>query len=183
MGVLISRALDTLFNRQSNFRILMLGLDNAGKTTVLYKLKLGEVITTIPTIGFNVESVSFKNVNFQVWDVGGQEKIRRLWRHYYSGTQGLVFVVDSADTERIEESASELQHLLAQDEMQNAVVLVLANKQDVSGAVSVAELSDKMGLTKLRGRHWYIQATNAITGDGIYEGLEWLSHSITVNGN
>lgn len=75
----------------------MLGLDAAGKTTILYKLKLNDSVSTIPTVGFNVECVSYKNVKFNVWDVGGQDKIRPLWRHYYTGTQGLIFVVDSAD--------------------------------------------------------------------------------------
>jgi small GTP-binding protein len=73
----------------------MLGLDAAGKTTILYKLKLNQSVTTIPTVGFNVETVTYKNVKFNVWDVGGQDKIRPLWRHYYTGTQGLVFVIDS----------------------------------------------------------------------------------------
>merc|ERR1719497_163195 len=89
-------------------RILMVGLDNAGKTTILYKLKLGEIVNTIPTIGFNVESVEYKNINFTVWDVGGQDKIRPLWRHYFEGTNGLIFVVDSNDRERTEDARDEL---------------------------------------------------------------------------
>merc|ERR1712159_733582 len=89
-------------------RIVMVGLDAAGKTTVLYKLKLGEVVTTIPTIGFNVETVEYKNIRFTVWDVGGQDKIRLLWRHYYQNTQALIFVVDSNDRHRIEDVRHEL---------------------------------------------------------------------------
>merc|ERR1712076_326698 len=89
-------------------RILMVGLDAAGKTTILYKLKLGEVVNTIPTIGFNVETVEYKNISFNVWDVGGQDKIRLLWRHYYTNTQGLIYVVDSNDRDRIEENREEL---------------------------------------------------------------------------
>merc|ERR1711965_992634 len=85
-------------------RILMVGLDAAGKTTILYKLKLGEVVTTIPTIGFNVEAVTYKNITFTVWDVGGQDKIRPLWRHYYEDAQGVIFVVDSNDPARFEEA-------------------------------------------------------------------------------
>merc|ERR1712107_801856 len=86
-----------LFGGKREMRILMVGLDAAGKTTILYKLKLGEIVTTIPTIGFNVETVEYKKINFTVWDVGGQDKIRPLWRHYYQNTQGLIFVVDSND--------------------------------------------------------------------------------------
>jgi hypothetical protein len=93
-----------LFSKKE-MRILMVGLDAAGKTTILYKLKLGEIVTTIPTIGFNVETVEYKNINFTVWDVGGQDKIRPLWRHYYQNTQGIIFVVDSNDRDRIPEGA------------------------------------------------------------------------------
>ena len=97
---------------KKDMRILMVGLDAAGKTTILYKLKLGEVVTTIPTIGFNVETVEYKNISFTVWDVGGQDKIRNLWRHYYQNTQGLIFVVDSNDKARIEDAKSELHKMI-----------------------------------------------------------------------
>merc|ERR1712051_712425 len=98
-------------------RIVMVGLGAAGKTTILYKLKLSEVITTIPTIGFNVETVEYKNISFTVWDVGGQDKIRKLWRHYYQGTQGLIFVVDSSDRDRVQDVCEELTKILSEDEM------------------------------------------------------------------
>merc|ERR1712147_221716 len=101
-------------------KIVMVGLDAAGKTTVLYKLRLGEVVTTIPTIGFNVETVEYKNINFTVWDIGGQDKIRKLWRYYYHNTQGLVFVVDSNDRDRIEDAREELMKILSEDEMREA---------------------------------------------------------------
>jgi len=179
MGAQIAKALKSLFERKTNARILMLGLDAAGKTTCLYKLKLGEHINTIPTIGFNVEQLEYKNINFQVWDVGGQDKIRRLWRYYYSGTEGLIFVVDSADPERFDEAKKELQYLLTQPELQNCAVLILANKQDVASASSVSELADKMELYNIRKQPWYIQATCATSGDGLVEGLEWLSAQMT----
>ena len=110
-------------------RILMLGLDGAGKTTILYKLKLGDNITTIPTIGFNVETLEYKNINFTVWDVGGQDKIRRLWRHYYMNTHALIFVVDCNDKDRVDEARQELTQMLHDEEMKDAVLLVFANKQ------------------------------------------------------
>merc|ERR1712072_871371 len=163
-------------------RILMAGLDAAGKTTILYKLKLGEVVTTIPTIGFNVEKVEYKNISFTVWDVGGQDKIRKLWRHYYQGTQGLIFVIDSSDRDRIEDARDELLKMLADDEMKDAVLLVFANKQDLPNAMSTSEVADKLALHSApacRGRQWFIQSTCATTGDGLYEGLDWLSRSVT----
>ena len=100
MGIILTR-LWSKFTRLHQARIVMLGLDAAGKTTLLYKLKLGEVVTTIPTIGFNVERVKYKNIDFTVWDVGGQDKIRPLWRYYYENIQAVVFLIDSNDTERI----------------------------------------------------------------------------------
>merc|ERR1712146_91591 len=95
-------------------RILMVGLDAAGKTTILYKLKLGEVVTPIPTIGFNVEEVSYK--------------IRTLWRHYYTNTQGIIFVVDSNDRDRIDDARDELHKMINDEELKDAIVLVYANK-------------------------------------------------------
>ena len=177
MGILFSRVFQSLFGSKE-VRILILGLDNAGKTTILYKLKLGEVVTTIPTIGFNVETVEYKNISFTVWDVGGQDKIRPLWRHYYQNTQGLIFVVDSNDRDRVEAAREELHKMISEDELRDAVILVFANKQDLPNAMSVAEVTDKLGLQSLRNRKWYIQATCATSGEGLFEGLDWLSANI-----
>ncbi|KAF5098247.1 hypothetical protein D0Z03_001254 [Geotrichum reessii] len=159
-------------------RILMVGLDAAGKTTILYKLKLGEIVTTIPTIGFNVETVEYKNISFTVWDVGGQDKIRPLWRHYFQNTQGVIFVVDSNDRDRIGEAATELQRIVNEDELHDALILVFANKQDLPNAMNAAEITEKLGLHSLRQRSWYIQSTCATSGEGLYEGLEWLSTNL-----
>ncbi|KAL9272581.1 ADP-ribosylation factor 1-like protein [Drosera capensis] len=164
MGLSFGKLFSRLFAKKE-MRILMVGLDAAGKTTILYKLKLGEIVTTIPTIGFNVETVEYKNISFTVWDVGGQDKIRPLWRHYFQNTQGLIFVVDSNDRDRV-------------DELRDAVLLVFANKQDLPNAMNAAEITDKLGLHSLRQRHWYIQSTCATSGEGLYEGLDWLSNNI-----
>lgn len=174
MGGSFSQLFDSLFGGKE-MRILMVGLDAAGKTTILYKLKLGEIVTTIPTIGFNVETVDYNNTKFTVWDVGGQDKIRPLWRHYFQNTQGLIFVVDSNDSDRINEAREELMRMLAEDDLRDAVLLVFANKQDLPNAMRAAEITDKLGLHTLRSRTWYIQATCATSGDGLYEGLDWLS--------
>merc|ERR1712224_938096 len=114
------------------------------------KFKLGEVVTTIPTLGFNVEEVQYKNINFTVWDVGGQDKIRKLWRYYYQNTQGLIFVVDSSDRDRIEDAREELSKMLAEDEMRDAAVLVFANKQDLPHSMSAAEVIEKLDLHRLK---------------------------------
>ncbi|XP_064223309.1 ADP-ribosylation factor 4 isoform X1 [Aotus nancymaae] len=158
---------------------ITVGLDAAGKTTILYKLKLGEIVTTIPTIGFNVETVEYKNICFTVWDVGGQDRIRPLWKHYFQNTQGLIFVVDSNDRERIQEVADELQKMLLVDELRDAVLLLFANKQDLPNAMAISEMTDKLGLQSLRNRTWYVQATCATQGTGLYEGLDWLSNELS----
>ncbi|KAL2644792.1 hypothetical protein R1flu_012379 [Riccia fluitans] len=176
MGLSLSRLLQ-LFITKKEMRILMVGLDAAGKTTILYKLKLGEVVTTIPTIGFNVETVEYKNISFTVWDVGGQDKIRPLWKHYFHNTQGLIFVVDSNDRERIIEARDELHRILGEDELRSAALLVFANKQDLPNAMNVSEITEKMGLHSLRQRDWYIQSSCAGSGEGLYEGLDWLSNA------
>jgi len=177
MGLTISSLFNRLFGLRQ-VRILMVGLDAAGKTTILYKLKLGEIVTTISTICFNVETVVYKNISFTVWDVGGQDKIRLLWRHYFQNTQGLIYVVDSNDRERIAEAAEELTKMLSEDELRDAVILIFANKQDLPNAMTAAEITDKLGLNNLRNRNWYIQSTCATNGVGLYEGLDWLSNQL-----
>ncbi|ELW65574.1 ADP-ribosylation factor 1 [Tupaia chinensis] len=116
---------------------------------ILYKPKLSEIVTTIPIIGFNMETVEYKNISFTVWDVGGQDKIWPLWRHYFQNKQGLIFVVDSDDRECVNEAREELMRMLAKDEIRDAVLLVFASKQDLSNAMNAAEISDKLGLHSL----------------------------------
>lgn len=186
MGATMTSMFQDMWNKfagPTEKRILMVGLDAAGKTTILFKLKLGEVVNTIPTIGFNVETVKYKNVNFTMWDVGGQDKIRPLWRHYYTNTQGLIFVIDSNDQERLDaeggtSAKDELQHLLQQDELKDACLLVFANKQDLPQALSVDQITRKLELHQLRDRKWYVQGACATNGDGLYEGLDWMAETI-----
>ncbi|RUS76805.1 hypothetical protein EGW08_015423 [Elysia chlorotica] len=170
MGLFMSRLFELFqgFSAGENRRILMLGLDAAGKTTILYKVKLNENVCTIPTIGFNVETVTpVKGVNFTVWDVGGQEKIRQLWRHYYANAQGLLFIVDSADRIRLEEARQELFGIIKAPDMERVPVVVVANKQDLPGALSTAEVADGLGLREMRDRKWYVQGACAVdAGDG-----------------
>ncbi|KAK9129090.1 hypothetical protein Syun_017887 [Stephania yunnanensis] len=189
MGLTFTKLFSRLFAKKE-MRILMVGLDAAGKTTILYKLKLGEIVTTIPTIaycmrftslsGFNVETVEYKNISFTVWDVGGQDKVYAhiiLVLHYFQNTQGLIFVVDSNDRDRVVEARDELHRMLNEDELRDAVLLVFANKQDLPNAMNAAEITDKLGLHSLRQRQ-YIQSTCATSGEGLYEGLDWLSNNI-----
>ncbi|XP_078163484.1 uncharacterized protein LOC144558517 [Carex rostrata] len=177
MGQVFRKLLDALSGTR-DMRVVMLGLDAAGKTTILYKLHIGEVLSTVPTIGFNVEKVQYKNVIFTVWDVGGQEKLRPLWRHYFSNTDGLIYVVDSLDRERIGKAKAEFQTIVNDPLMLNSVILVFANKQDMKGAMTPAEVSEGLGVYNLRNRTWHVQGTCALKGDGLYEGLDWLATTL-----
>ncbi|XP_015217744.2 uncharacterized protein [Lepisosteus oculatus] len=189
MGLIFSQLYQALPGLQA--RILLLGLDGAGKTTVLYKLKLNEAVCTIPTIGFNVEPVEpVRGVSFTVWDAGGQQQIRALWRHYYRGAQGLLFVVDSVDGPRLAEAREELEAILAHAEMSGVPFVVLANKQDLPGARGPARLADALGLDKRSGQDWHVQACCATSGEGLTGGalaracvsrpLPWLTRGIPV---
>ena len=171
------RAFDILFGNR-DMRVVMLGLDAAGKTTILYKLHIGEVLSTVPTLGFNVEKVQYKNVMFTVWDVGGQEKLRPLWRHYFNNTDGLIFVVDSLDRERINRAREEFNSIINDPFMRNSAILVFANKQDMRNCMTTAEVCDALGLVELKGRRWHVQGAVATKGLGLYEGLDWLSSTL-----
>ncbi|CAH1787040.1 unnamed protein product, partial [Owenia fusiformis] len=182
MGQHCSAFATSLGIKKKEFRILMHGLDAAGKTTMLYKLKLGEVVTTIPTIGFNVETLSTKHLNITAWDVGGRDKIRPLWRHYYQNTDAIVFVVDSNDRERIDFAKSELENIIHEDELKDVIVLVVANKQDLPNAMSPEEITDNLGLHRMSRTHiWHIVGASAIQGTGYQEGFEWIADMLNNN--
>eukprot|EP00455_Lapot_gusevi_P041678 TRINITY_DN4862_c0_g1_i3.p1 TRINITY_DN4862_c0_g1~~TRINITY_DN4862_c0_g1_i3.p1 ORF type:complete len:184 (+),score=0.53 TRINITY_DN4862_c0_g1_i3:60-611(+) len=181
MGAVFSSFWRSLFGPRpvgGFWRILMLGLDAAGKTNILFKLRLGEVVTTIPTPGFYVETVEYKNIRFTIWDMGGQDKIRPLWHHYYQNTHAIIFVVDSNDHERIDVAAQELQHLLNTEELQNACLLVFANKQDLPSSLNAQQITERFGLNQLQQRTWHVQPCCAHTGIGLYEGLEWIANCL-----
>lgn len=158
--------------------ILFLGLDGVGKTTILYKLKLKKYVSTISTIGFNVESVQLtKNVSFVVWDVGGGAKVPPLWRHYFTGTQGIMYIVDASDPSRFSEAKGWFDTLLDSDELADVPILLLANKQDLPNAVSPSEVAVAMGLDGVDGRV-KVRGTSIVTGDGLQEAMMELHEMI-----
>ncbi|THW77748.1 ARF/SAR superfamily, partial [Aureobasidium pullulans] len=177
MGGYLS-TLSRLVWAKKEIRILILGLDNAGKTTLLYRLKIGEVVTTIPTIGFNVESVNYKNLNFNVWDLGGQTSIRPYWRCYYANTAAVIFVIDSTDVDRLSTAADELSAMLNEEELRDAALLVFANKQDQPGAKGAGDISEALRLGELKDRNWTIVACSAIDGRGVSEGMDWMVQTV-----
>ena len=176
MGLITSKV-KSLFAKHftEDSRILVLGLDNAGKTQIGNMLSYKEAVDTVPTVGFNVERVKYKNVEMTLWDVGGQDKIRVLWRHYFKNTNCVIWVVDSSDSARMAESAAELKRVLAARELDGVPVLVYANKADMPTAASSGDVASAMQLYDLEKHKWQVQASCATTGDGLYEGLEWVA--------
>lgn len=167
-----------------SFHIVILGLDCAGKTTVLYRLQFNEFVNTVPTKGFNTEKIKVtlgnsKTVTFHFWDVGGQEKLRPLWKSYTRCTDGIVFVVDSVDVERMEEAKTELHKITRISENQGVPVLIVANKQDLRNSLSLSEIEKLLAMGELSSSTpWHLQPTCAIIGDGLKEGLEKLHDMI-----
>ncbi|KAJ8902891.1 hypothetical protein NDN08_006211 [Rhodosorus marinus] len=159
----------------------MLGLDNAGKTSILCRLiridrlKDGAHIKTVPTIGFNVETLELNNLQMQVWDLGGQSSIRPYWRSYYQKQEAIIFVVDSTDVDRLSIAKEELLSILEEEELQEAILCIFANKQDVRNALNAAAVAEALGLNAVDNRTWTIVGTSATKGTGLDEGLKWLS--------
>ena len=138
------------------------------------------VFSTIPTIGFNVEQIQYRNVSMTIWDIGGQDKIRKLWNHYYDGCDGIIYVVDSSDVDRMDIAREELHKLMSNDLLRNATLLVYANKQDLPNALSASQLAEKLDLSNYMKpmRNWYVQPCCGTSREGLYEGLDWLSKNL-----
>jgi len=162
-------------------RVLVLGLDNAGKTTILHRMHSNQVVQTVPTLGFEVETVQVKNIKMQVWDLGGQTSIRPYWRCYYPNTNAIIYVVDSMDRDRLTDACRELGLLLGEEELRTVPLLVFANKQDIPGALTPLEVSEGLGLSAVKERQYAIFQASALKGTGITEGVDWLVNSISSN--
>mmetsp|Transcript_57258 Transcript_57258/g.105823 ORF Transcript_57258/g.105823 Transcript_57258/m.105823 type:complete len:181 (-) Transcript_57258:76-618(-) len=158
-------------------RILMLGLDNAGKTTILKKLSEEDITHVMPTQGFNIKSILHEGIKLNVWDIGGQKTIRPYWGNYFESSDALVYVIDSSDRRRLEETGTELRELLAEDKLGGIPLLIFANKQDLLQATPADEIADALQLSSIRDRTWTIQACSAKDGTGLNEGMEWLTQA------
>lgn len=154
--------------------IVMLGLDSAGKSTLLYKFRSNDVFITMPTIGFNVDMIEAgKDFTLTFWDVGGQKKMRELWSSFLEDAGALLYVVDSSDKRRLEESRREFELILKNESIKDVPVVVLANKQDLPGALNAEEITRKLKMKKYcSDRNWYVQPCCAITGEGLAEALQ-----------
>lgn len=166
---------------ESEARILVLGLDNAGKTTILKKLSEEDASHIMPTQGFNVKSLQVDGFKLNMWDIGGQKSIRPYWRNYYEQTDALIYVIDSADRRRLEETGVELGQLLEEEKIAGAPVMIFANKQDLLNAQAASEISTALNLHTIRDRAWQIQPCSAKNGEGLQEGMEWLVNTMNAN--
>eukprot|EP00928_Gymnodinium_smaydae_P026743 TRINITY_DN20904_c0_g1_i1.p1 TRINITY_DN20904_c0_g1~~TRINITY_DN20904_c0_g1_i1.p1 ORF type:complete len:210 (-),score=22.19 TRINITY_DN20904_c0_g1_i1:112-741(-) len=167
------------FFAEEEHRLLLHGLNSAGKTTILYRLRLGEAVTTIPSVSFMIENTEYELISFTASDLRTRDKIRPLWRHYFTDAKAVVFVVDCADRDHIEDSRRELVKLLNEGDLRDAVLLVIANKQDLPNAMTAEELIETFGFCSTCTRRWFVQAACATTGDGLLDGLEWLHDVLT----
>merc|ERR1712112_728021 len=152
MGLL--SILKKLKKNEKEARILVLGLDNSGKTTILKKLSEEDITHIMPTQGFNIKSLVHEGFKLNVWDIGGQKTIRPYWSNYFESTDALVFVIDSSDRRRLEESGAELNELLQEDRLGGIPLLVMANKQDLLHAKPAPEISEALSLRNIRDRQW-----------------------------
>lgn len=182
MGFIFSKIFSSLFSSKE-VRLLILGLDNAGKTTLLYQMQFPEPKVTVPTLGFNVETVKYENLQFQMWDLGGQSEIRPYWRCYFPNTNAVVFVIDSSDKDRIDIAKQELFLLMQEDDLKDVPIAILANKQDLDGALTDIQISEMMGLSDIKNRQWAIFKTIAKTGKGLDDAFKWLTGILKSDNN
>merc|ERR1711915_691729 len=177
MGLL--SILRKLKEKEQEVRILMLGLDNAGKTTILKKFNGEDINEIAPTLGFNIKTLDHRGYKLNIWDVGGQKSLRSYWRNYFEATDGLIWVVDSADKRRMEDCKKELLALLGEERLLGATLLVFANKQDLPGALSFEDIRDLLELEKIKTHHWQIVGCSAVTGENLLTGVDWILEDIS----
>jgi len=177
MGLL--SILKKLKQKEKEVRLLMLGLDNAGKTTILKKFNGEDINEIAPTLGFNIKTLDHRGMKLNIWDVGGQKSLRSYWRNYFEATDGLIWVVDSADKRRLEDCKKELHGLLQEERLLGATLLVFANKQDLPGAATPEEISEILELDSIKTHHWQIVQCSAVTGMNLLQGIDWVLDDIS----
>tara|TARA_Y100000389_G_scaffold204488_2_gene257357 strand:+ start:8049 stop:8579 length:531 start_codon:yes stop_codon:yes gene_type:complete len=165
-----------LFNYTILKRLIMIGLDNSGKTSLLYKMKLGEIHKTIPTIGFNVENIKYKKLDLVVWDIGGQDRLRPLWRHYFDGMNGVIFMVDINDNNRESEVLHELRLLVGEKALNDVPILIFMNKVDLTNNINISQFNQRC--SSFIKSNYFIQPCSVIKDLGIKEGFEWLNNEL-----
>eukprot|EP00126_Sphaerothecum_destruens_P009444 Sdes_comp20508_c0_seq2m15012 len=177
MGLLT--ILKKLRQEEKEMRILMLGLDNAGKTTILKKVNGEDINTISPTLGFNIKTLEYQSFKLNIWDVGGQKSLRSYWKNYFESTDGIIWVVDSADRRRLYDCKKELNTLLVEEKLSGASLLVFANKRDLPGALTSEEIYEALQLDSIKSHHSEIFWCSAVTGENLLEGIHWIVKDIS----
>ena len=165
--------------KEHQVRLLTVGLDNSGKTTIIKSFLSQDPTSTSPTLGFTINTLKYKNSQINFWDIGGQTTIRSYWRNYFEETDGVIWVVDSSDKLRIQDCKEELHNLLKQEKLAGATLLVFCNKQDINGALKVEEIKNLLDLNTITTRHWMIMPCCGLTGNGLENGLNWIMDDIS----
>ncbi|OJK04456.1 ADP-ribosylation factor-like protein 2 [Aspergillus brunneoviolaceus CBS 621.78] len=160
--------------KDKEMRILMLGLDNAGKTTIVKQVMKEDVTTVSPTLGFIIKTIEFQGYRLNIWDVGGQKTLRSYWKNYFEKTDTLVWVVDATDRLRVEDCRTELAGLLLEERLMGASLLVFLNKTDVDGCMTEEEVRERLSLDSIKTHKWTILPCSAMTGRNLHEGLDWV---------
>jgi ADP-ribosylation factor-like protein 2 len=160
------------------------GLDNAGKTTIVKSINGEDIDTISPTLGFDIKTLEYDGYQLNIWDIGGQQTLRSYWRNYFEETDGLIWVVDSADTVRLNDCRIELEKLLQEEKLAGASLLIFANKQDLSNALKLDEISRVLRLSDennalMQNRHWNVVPCSAVTKEGLIEGINWIVKDIS----
>ncbi|WVZ57175.1 hypothetical protein U9M48_007594 [Paspalum notatum var. saurae] len=166
---------------KDEFRVLILGVDKAGKTTLLEKLKSmylnGEGLPpdrVVPTVGLNIGRIEDANAKLVFWDLGGQVGLRTIWEKYYEEAHAIVYVIDAATASSFEDSKSALEKVIRHEHLKGAPLLIVANKQDLPGVIDDEELAKFLHLKELDERPYMFQAVSAYNGRGIKSGINWL---------
>ena len=174
----------SLFKSKKKARILMFGLDGAGKTSILYQLKFSGLIKTTQTIGFNIETIKYKDLYIDIWDIGGfsifpNDEDIILFKHYYQNTDGIIFVIDCNDKKRFGKANKGLLEIIKDEKLKNLPLLIFGNKQDLNEAISPNELTKYLEYEKIINNKWLIQGSSALNGKGIKEGFDWLTNTLS----
>ncbi|QUC19796.1 uncharacterized protein UV8b_04037 [Ustilaginoidea virens] len=160
--------------KDKEMRVLMLGLDNAGKTTIVKRIMGEDVNTVSPTLGFIIKTIDHDGLVGSQRDVGGQKTLRSYWRNYFEKTDALIWVVDATDRVRVRDCKEELHGLLLEERLSGASLLILSNKTDVEGCMDEQEIRQALDLDEIRTHQWHILRCSAMTGENLQEGLAWV---------
>uniref|UniRef100_A0A4W2F5K9 Calcium voltage-gated channel auxiliary subunit beta 1 n=1 Tax=Bos indicus x Bos taurus TaxID=30522 RepID=A0A4W2F5K9_BOBOX len=177
MGQLMAKLMSIFWEREH--KVIIVGLDNAGKTTILYQFLTNEVVHTRPTMGSNVEEIVLQKTHFLMWDIGGQESLSSTWNTYYSNTEFIILVIDSTDRDWLLTTREELYKMLAHEALRDAPILIFANKQDMKDSMTIVEI--QFLTSAIKDHPWHIQGCCALTGEGLPAGLQWMQSQATAS--